>query len=154
MASPPPYGQCNINEPNLTLDYSIGDQKSLNGNKASGTLTVSCNQKTDLKMYIIADPASRVKLAESLTSQLTINGAPAATGVQFVGSDTSYALNIVSTLQTNGRITFGEYNTTTIAVISYLWPLTDTLAQSQSRLPTQPLLSAGLIARYQLPVRT
>lgn len=81
MASPPPYGQCNINEPNLTLDHSIRDQKSLNGNKASSILTVSCNQKTDLKMYIIADPTSRVKLAKGLTSQLTINSTLAATGI-------------------------------------------------------------------------
>lgn len=115
-----PILQCDL-KGNALIDHHDVFDDAINGNEASTQLQLKCTDVAGVKVAAATEDPLGVKLRNdgSLYSKITINGQPAAAGVNIkVDKDLPTGINLKSTLIEKKEVAPGEFSGFTILTIS------------------------------------
>ncbi|MNG66946.1 hypothetical protein D3C79_252460 [compost metagenome] len=110
---------CEIKTPQLTLNHGVLAPEQLNNNTVTDSLLLSCNQKTDIQLYISENTGGVMLRSDgSLFSNLKLNGQPASKGIALSVEPTGTSVQVSSVLRTVGNVEAGPFQGSAVAMLA------------------------------------
>ncbi|MGB8664879.1 MAG: exotoxin [Serratia inhibens] len=117
----PPEEQnaCNIVMPQINLNHGILEEDSIDNNKVSSALAVTCTKMTNILLYINAgDGGVQLRSDGSLYSNLLLNEQPAKNGIALQAGPSGAVVQISSVLRKVGDVPPGPFQGSAVAILA------------------------------------
>lgn len=110
---------CEIKTPQLTLNHGVLAPEQLNDNTVTESLLLSCNQTTNIQLYISENTGGvRLRSDGSLFSNLKLNGQPANKGIALQVGPAGTRVQVSSVLRTVGNVEAGPFQGSAVALLA------------------------------------